>query len=74
MERIMQDKSSMLSEKHLFLSTAEVAKMLGVKPGTLKQWRCQKKHLCYHELGGRVVYCLEDVMEYLRKNRKEVQK
>jgi len=50
----------------LFLSTAEVAALLGVSPGTLRQWRHQKRGPAYVVLnGGPVRYERATLLSYL---------
>ena len=39
-----------------FLTTAQAAEILGLKPNTLEIWRCQRRGPSYKKIGRRVLY------------------
>jgi len=51
------------------LNDVEAAKVLGLKPQTLRNLRHYKKGPPYIKLGRAVRYLKADLEEYLRKNR-----
>ena len=53
------------------LNPVEAAEYLGIKPGTLKKWRHDRR-LPYYQLGWRtIVYDVQDLDRYLECNRVE---
>jgi len=42
---------------------------LGVKPQTLRNWRCQMRGPAYSKIGRRIVYAVQDLDKYREKNR-----
>lgn len=55
-----------------FLSTKDVAELLGVKEVTVRHWRYKlhpRRHpvtLPWHRIGGKVFYAASDVLEFIR--------
>lgn len=47
------------------LTTAQVAEILLVKPGTLRLWRMQEKGPDFRKIGHYVRYAEKDVLSYL---------
>ena len=54
---------------HNGLSDIAAAKILGLKPQTLRNWRFQMRGPAYSKLGKRVVYSLQDLESYQKKHR-----
>jgi hypothetical protein len=56
-----------------FLTTAQAATFLGLKPQTLREWRCSGSGPAYHRLSaglkGRCLYDLEDLVAFVRARR-----
>jgi len=53
------------------LNPAEAAAYLGIRPGTLKKWRYDRR-IPYYQLGWRtIVYDVQDLDRYLAANRVE---
>lgn len=52
------------------LTPAETAQRLGLAPATLEVWRSEKIHrLAYVKIGGRVMYKLSDVLDFIESRR-----
>lgn len=51
------------------LSERQVADMLGIKPGTLNQWRVRRSGPVYVKVCRSVRYRLEDVEAWIAANR-----
>lgn len=51
------------------LDPEAAAEYLGLRPTTLKKWRTIGEGPVYAKLGGRVVYLVEDLNEYLYASR-----
>jgi hypothetical protein len=52
------------------LKPAQAAALLGLRPGTLEVWRATGAYsLPYIKSGGRVMYTLADVEEFIRARR-----
>lgn len=48
------------------LNTKETARLLGLSPQTLAQWRCNRTvDLPYVKIGGRVFYRWEDIWRFI---------
>lgn len=60
----MQSKIS-----NVVLNDVVAAEFLGLKPQTLRNWRCQSRGPAYSKIGRRVVYHLTDVEDYRIRNR-----
>lgn len=57
-------------KEETFLTQAEAAVFLQVKPKTLGIWRCTKKYnLPYIKIGGKVRYALSDLKNWLKERR-----
>jgi predicted DNA-binding transcriptional regulator AlpA len=48
-----------------FVRTPEAARLLGLSPRTLEKHRCDGTGPVYHKLGGRVVYTIADIEEWI---------
>ena len=52
------------------ITRTETAKLLGIKAGTLAVWACTKRYgLEYIKIGARVMYKLEDVLQFIEEHR-----
>lgn len=51
------------------LTDIEASRFLGLKPQTLRNWRCLMRGPAYSRVGRRVIYTLEDLENYRAKNR-----
>ena len=51
---------------------AELSRRWHMSHRTLEQWRWKKIGPRYLKIGGRVLYCLEDIEEYEAARRREV--
>ena len=63
----------MKNSTDVFLGTQEVAKLLGIKPQTLRVYRVRGSGPPYRRLGGRygrVIYDYADVMEWIESHPK----
>lgn len=49
-----------------------ISEMINVKPQTLAIWRMKGIHLNYIKVGRRVMYALDDVNDFLSRNRKVI--
>lgn len=48
----------------------DAAKRIGVKEGTLRNWRCtRKEELPFIKVGGKVMYAENDLTDFLNKKR-----
>ncbi len=55
-------------ELELF-ETPGAAKRIHVEPCTMEKWRCQRRGPAWIKVGGKVLYRLEDLDEFLKENR-----
>jgi predicted DNA-binding transcriptional regulator AlpA len=53
------------------LTQAEAADLLGISGTTLAIWRCQRRGPAYIKLGSSVRYRLDDLIDWLNRNRVE---
>ena len=53
----------------MFLSPEEVSTILGLKLGTLEQWRSQKKGPDYFKIGGCVRYHASEIEDWIESRR-----
>lgn len=53
------------------LSTEDAARMLGIAPGTLANWRGENKGPRFARIGSRVVYPLDELKRFLRESMAE---
>ncbi|ALQ51864.1 MULTISPECIES: helix-turn-helix domain-containing protein [Pseudomonadota] len=52
------------------LNTDKAAEILGLKPQTLKVWRCTGKHkIAYYKIGRKVFYLRCDLETFMENNR-----
>lgn len=56
------------SHKMMF-TTTDLAERWRMKPKTLENWRADGKGPAFRKLGGRVLYHIEDIVEYERAAR-----
>ncbi len=56
-----------------FLTTGEVEEIFGISKSTLEVDRVKKRGIPYTKKGRLVLYSIEDVREYLEKNKIQVQ-
>jgi hypothetical protein len=54
-----------------FLSVAEAAKMLGLRPETLSNWRYKRKGPPFRKYGNQIWYDPEEVSAWLDQHRVE---
>ena len=50
----------------VYLHQQELADRWRISPRTLERWRWRKSGPSYHKIGGRVVYRLEDIVDFER--------
>jgi len=55
--------------KHSVLNDVEAARFLGLRPQTLRNWRCQCRGPAYSKIGRRIIYAVQDIEGYREKNR-----
>ena len=53
-----------------FLTTTGLAKLLGKSPATLAWWRSRGKGPNFMKAGNTVIYSVEDVAAWLKKNKR----
>ena len=53
-----------------FLSSKQVAELLGIPEGTLRQWRCQGVGPKWHKLRGSVRYDTEHVDQFIHEGER----
>ena len=53
----------------LVVSDVQAAELLGLKPQTLRNWRCQSRGPAYSKIGRRCIYAVQDLESYRAKNR-----
>lgn len=53
-----------------YYTTAELAELLSIKEGTLKNWRNQGVGPKYIKIGSSVRYNLTDIQVYMNQNKK----
>ena len=58
--------------EHAYLHQQELADRWRISPRTLERWRWRKSGPSYTKIGGRVVYAVEDIHAYERRQRAEV--
>jgi len=60
----------------VMLSTADLARRYGVAPYTIRRWRADNEGPPYVKIGdgsrARVVYDLDDIVEWERKHKRRV--
>lgn len=54
------------------LTAEQTAKILGVTPNTLSDWRYQRRHLEFTKFGGKVMYDAADVAAYINRSKQKV--
>lgn len=54
------------------LTAEQTAKILGVTPNTLNDWRYQRRHLEFTKFGGKVMYDAADVAAYIDRSKQKV--
>ncbi len=67
----MTDDAKVCSSNRM-LTTSEAAQLLGVKPATLRSWKCRglgPELVKYPGVRGAVRYCLTDIEEFLASCR-----
>src|SRR5215213_3048775 len=52
------------SEPVRHLTQLDLARRWRISPRTLERWRWLRQGPCYLKIGGRVAYCLEDVLAF----------
>ena len=53
-----------------FLNNNEAARFLGISPGTLPVWRCEKRYLIpYLKVGRKVLYVVDDLLAFLESRK-----
>ncbi len=57
------------SKKRHLLTTKDAAKLLGRRPHTLENWRCNGDGPPFHKTGGSIVYKRSDLNEYLEERK-----
>ena len=57
---------------HRHLLTIQLSGRWNISPRTLEQWRWKGIGPRYLKIGGRVLYCLDDIEEYEAACRREV--
>lgn len=53
-----------------YLTTAEAADFLRLSKSTLDKWRCEGGGPHFSKLGKRVIYALDDLMDFFAVNRR----
>lgn len=56
-------------ETKTVLTDVEASKFLGLRPQTLRNWRCQCRGPAYSKIGRRCIYIVQDLEDYRKKNR-----
>lgn len=56
-----------MAESTLLVDTPTVARLLGMSPGTLANWRSQGVGPKFYKCGGRVRYVIAEVAQWLRQ-------
>jgi len=54
---------------HHLVTDVQASEFLGLKPQTLRNWRCLRRGPAYSRLGRRIIYALQDLENYRKKNR-----
>ena len=57
-----------MTEKAKHLTPKQLAERWSLKPATLSQWRWNGRGPCYLEIGGRILYRPEDVVDFENRN------
>lgn len=47
-----------------FFTSREAAAFLRLSPGTLANWRVNRKHLRFYRIGTRIRYCVKDLAKW----------
>ena len=58
-----------MKEKERLLSVREVSEILGIKPGTLYQWKWLKINLRFIKIGRAVRVSGKDLTGFIKKNK-----
>jgi len=57
----------MATDRKKLLTRNETAELLGIQPGTLSVWACERRYaLPYVKIGSSVRYRIEDIDEFIR--------
>lgn len=59
-------------EEHNLLTTEQAARLLGVHPGTLSNWRLRQQGPAFVRVGSRIRYRLADVESWITHNHQGV--
>ena len=65
-----EQSSSAVGKQAKLLTTEAVSEMLSVPVGTLRYWRTTGLGPAWIKLEGSIRYALEDILEYIRRNRR----
>lgn len=68
-EQYIQEINSYGFEKKMHLSTKELAKILGVSPSSIDNWRKQGISIDYIEIGSRILFPKRAIAEFLARKR-----
>lgn len=66
----MRSTQSGVVGRRRFLSSKEVAELLSIPEGTLRQWRCQGVGPKWHKLRGSVRYDTEHVDQFIHESER----
>lgn len=67
-KEIIEDINSLGYKDKINLNSSEVAKVLGVSPSSIDNYRKQGIAIDYIELGGRYIYPKRAIAEFLARN------
>lgn len=63
-----------MNHEHRLLTSDEAARLLRLRPATLRAWRCRGTGPPYHKVGDLVRYSRCDLYEWLAGQRREGQR
>lgn len=61
-------------EENKLITTAETARMLGLHPGTVRNWRQRQQGPAFVRVGSRIRYRIADVESWITYNHQGVNK
>ena len=65
----MMSITNHLGQTPRYINSKEAEKLLGLKPNTLRSWRCRRIGPPYYKVGRNVMYCYYELLEWLKARK-----